>query len=431
MGLLDFKMPDMDSAQGQGLLAAAFSMMGAKGNSMSEAIGDAGRQYMGTYQQARGVEDQKKLRDLQMKQAQIQMDEMQRKADMDKTMRDIAQKHMMPAIPGVAGEEQKPLNMMGDTGPSLFSRSTSNMSTPGRAAVAAKPAGFNYDGYLNDMAGIDPLKAMEERQRLIPEPKYQTVGNTLLQVGRGGVTPVFTAQEKIDVNKPFLYIDGKMVANPAYQDFALRERAAGRSVQTVKLPAQENEESKAVGKFFGENYAEVQKAGLNAQGKINRINRLDSLLTGVDTGKFAPVGVDIAKAAKEFGINIDDKLGNKEAAVALSSEIALELRNPSGGAGMPGAMSDADRNFLAGMVPGIEKTPEGRKLIVETYRKMAQRDMEVANMARKYRAKNGSINEGFYDELAAYSQANPLFTPKAPSGNASGGVKFLGFEGKN
>jgi hypothetical protein len=110
---------------------------------------------------------------------------------------------------------------------------------------------------------------------------------------------------------------------------------------------------------------------------------------------------------------------NKEAAQALSSEIALQLRNPSGGAGMPGAMSDADRQFLANMVPGLATTPEGRKLMIETATKLAQRDKEVAAMARKYRQKKGNIDEGFYDELAQFSSAKPLF------GKSDGGVDAL------
>jgi hypothetical protein len=42
--------------------------------------------------------------------------------------------------------------------------------------------------------------------------------------------------------------------------------------------------------------------------------------------------------------------------------------------------------------------------------KMAKRDQEVAKIAREYRKKNGNLDEGFYDELAKFSEANPLFT---------------------
>jgi hypothetical protein len=93
----------------------------------------------------------------------------------------------------------------------------------------------------------------------------------------------------------------------------------------------------------------------------------------------------------------------------LSNEMALELRNPSGGAGMPGAMSDQDRAFLANMTPGLGKTPGGNKLIIETARKIAKRDQEVAKMARAYRNKKGHFDYGFFDELQDYADKNPLF----------------------
>jgi hypothetical protein len=46
---------------------------------------------------------------------------------------------------------------------------------------------------------------------------------------------------------------------------------------------------------------------------------------------------------------------------------------------------------------------------MDSARKLAQRDIEVARLAREYRKKNGSINEGFYDELARFSESKPLF----------------------
>jgi hypothetical protein len=177
---------------------------------------------------------------------------------------------------------------------------------------------------------------------------------------------------------------------------------------------QERAEAAKVGGGQGEMYVKLQQGGLDAQPKIDRFTRLSSLLEGVNTGKLTPLGTQIAAYAQSLGMDIDPQLGNKQAAEALSSELALQLRNPSGGAGMPGALSDKDREFLVGMVPGIAKTPEGRKLVVETAVKMAQRDKDVAKLARDYRKKHGQFDEGFFDELEAFSQKNPLFTTKAP-----------------
>ncbi len=202
--------------------------------------------------------------------------------------------------------------------------------------------------------------------------------------------------------------DGSLSAIPAYWDQKTKVAAAGASRVNVSNQ-QEKEEAKTVGKGYGEVFLETQKAGNLANAKIAKNQRLAELLKGVDTGKLTPAGTEVASFAQSLGITIDPKLGNKQAAAALAGEMALDLRNPAGGAGMPGAMSDADRQFLVSMVPGLATTPQGRAQMLETSNKLAKRDQQVATMARKYRAKRGSLDEGFYNELQAFSDANPLF----------------------
>ncbi len=195
------------------------------------------------------------------------------------------------------------------------------------------------------------------------------------------------------------------------------QAGAGRNNVVFK---QEGEESKTVGKFFGDQYAEIQKAGIDAYGRINRLNRMEQLLSGLETGKFTPAMTEVKSALDSLGIKIDPNLGSAQAAQALSNELALQMRNPSGGAGMPGAMSDADRNFLSATVPGLAKTPGGNRQLIETAKRLAQRDQQVAQMAREYRKQNGHLDEGFYQQLQQFSEANPLFRDMgAPSGGFS------------
>lgn len=194
------------------------------------------------------------------------------------------------------------------------------------------------------------------------------------------------------------------------------QAGAGRNNVVFK---QEGEESKTVGKFFGDQYADIQKAGIDAYGKVNRLSRMEQLLSGLETGKFTPAMTEVKSALDSLGIKIDDKLGSAQAAQALSNELALQMRNPSGGAGMPGAMSDADRNFLSATVPGLAKTTGGNSLLIETAKRLAQRDQQVAQMAREYRKQNGHLDEGFYQQLQQFSEANPLFKGMdGPSGAA-------------
>lgn len=206
---------------------------------------------------------------------------------------------------------------------------------------------------------------------------------------------------------------GQLVAIPGYVAMRSQIAAAGRAVNNVNIK-QEGEEAKTVGKAYGDMFVDTQKGGLEAQRNIANIDRLSNMLEQVNTGRGAATTLELKRIAKSAGIDLEkygirDDVAPAEAAQALSREMALLLRNPAGGAGMPGAMSDADREYLNSMVPGIETTPEGRRLMMETMRRTSRRTIEVAKMARDYRAKNGAINEGFYEDLAKFSEANPLF----------------------
>lgn len=173
------------------------------------------------------------------------------------------------------------------------------------------------------------------------------------------------------------------------------------------------------GKFFGQNYADLQKGAMDANTKIAKLDRMASLLDGVNTGKLTPAGTELAAYGQSLGLNIDPKLGNKQAAVALANEIALQLRNPSGGAGMPGALSDRDREFLMSMTPSLASTPEGNRMLIEGMKKLSQREQDIAQLARNY--KGGNLDNGFYQVVQDYANKNPLFQaptgqPSAPSG---------------
>ena len=76
---------------------------------------------------------------------------------------------------------------------------------------------------------------------------------------------------------------------------------------------------------------------------------------------------------------------------------------------MPGAMSDADREFLKSMTPQMSQTAEGRKSIIESRVKVMERENRVAQMARAYRQKYGKLDESFFSQLQEWSNKNHIF----------------------
>lgn len=79
--MLDFKMPGMDTPEGQGLLAAAFSLLQARkmpgDRGIGGALGAAGQQYMGTRSQAQDQMQRRKLLDAQMAAQQAEVEQRQ------------------------------------------------------------------------------------------------------------------------------------------------------------------------------------------------------------------------------------------------------------------------------------------------------------------------------------------------------------------
>jgi len=177
---------------------------------------------------------------------------------------------------------------------------------------------------------------------------------------------------------------------------------------SVNMPGQITEEQKIVGKAYGQDYVDLQRGGRQAYQDNAKLDQLNNLLDETYTGAGADKILAGKKAMQMLGMDVEG-VGEAEAAKAIASELALQLRNPAGGAGMPGAMSDKDREFLQSMTPGLAMSPDGRKALIDTKQKINQRNIDVAKMARDYRKKNGSLDEVFFDELAAYSEENPMF----------------------
>jgi hypothetical protein len=156
----------------------------------------------------------------------------------------------------------------------------------------------------------------------------------------------------------------------------------------------------------------ILSAGQSAPVNIAKYQQLGRLLQDVDGGKLTQTGTNIASMANSIGLKIDKNLPNKEAAAALGNEMALQLRSPAGGAGMPGALSDKDREFLTGMVPNANQTAQGRKTMIDSYIALQKRNQQVAQFATNYEKKYGRLDSGFFDQLSAWSGVNPLFGGK-------------------
>lgn len=162
-------------------------------------------------------------------------------------------------------------------------------------------------------------------------------------------------------------------------------------------------------KYLAERFVETQKGAIDARNKNASLDRLGTLLDQAYTGTGADTVLAAQKAAKALGFDLGNPAPG-EAGRALANEMSLQLRNPSGGAGMPGAMSDKDREFLQSMTPGLGMTPDGRAVLVDALRRVNKRNEDIGAFSRQYaRDHGGRLDLNFEDEVSKRFSGTDMF----------------------
>lgn len=203
----------------------------------------------------------------------------------------------------------------------------------------------------------------------------------------------------------------------SFFDYKTDLKKAGAPQNTVTVDTRaENEFAKGMGKHFAEQYADTMKGAQSARQKIGTLQALGQNLSMAGrTGFAAETMLEVKRAAKALGIDTGD-LGPAETSRAIANQLALALRNPSSGAGMPGALSDKDREFLVASVPGLSRTPEGNAKLIEYMVRVEQRSLQIADMMNEYVSRHGRLDAGFFSSLSKWSSANPLFPEAGTTG---------------
>jgi hypothetical protein len=414
-GLLDF----LQTPAGQGLLSAGLGAAASagRGRGLLGNIGQGG--LMGLQAYTGAIESQKQqLENQQAREVRaLQLKKMQQDMSTDEAMRAAAQASVVSPDRANA-MSQGPM--------------------PDGSTVAQVAPGFDSSAYLNRLFSIDPTKAVAFQQSLAKDSKFNKVdakdytgpsvakfsmtGNyaDLVPVRKREVATngqvfdpyeVQPGQVFADPNKAFaLGPNGQPVPNLPFQSFELRKALASKP--TIENKVEMVTETEWAKKRAGANadmMETINKTSFSAPLQIRKLERMEQLLNGVDGGKLAPTGLEIASAANSLGVKLDPKLGNKEAAQALSREIAAGFRQPG-----TGPMTDKDfDNFLL-QVPDLSKTAAGRRQITATMKAAAARDIEVGKRARAYVKKNGKLDDNFVEEISQFVAENPVV--KMPQG---------------
>lgn len=147
-----------------------------------------------------------------------------------------------------------------------------------------------------------------------------------------------------------------------------------------------------------------------ARGKLPRLQMMADLIDRPDVYQGTGGGsvLEFKKAAQALGFDVEGVPAG-EAVRMVANQFALALRNPAGGEGMPGALSDRDLSFLVSSVPGLTNTRGGNKIMVRTMIDMERYKIAENAEAARYLQKNRST-AGLAEHMQAWSERTPALS---------------------
>jgi hypothetical protein len=183
----------------------------------------------------------------------------------------------------------------------------------------------------------------------------------------------------------------------------------GRPTTEIKMGVGETEEQKAWGKKRIEAHYKRKGEARQAEGQLMTLNELENLISSPETYVGAGAGAikDIKRIAGFFGFEPKGTT-NAEVIESLSNQMALKMRNPESGFGMPGSISDRDVKFLKATVPGLTKTKEGNLELIRILRKLQERKIEISDLESQYLEQNDTL-KGFEKVRREFVKDNPMF----------------------
>jgi hypothetical protein len=315
------------------------------------------------------------------------MEQMQSQIAKQKQMEELAKRYATPATPAMQGA-QVPLNMQGDTGPNLYSNSVSNMSTSGM--TPAKPAGFDFQGYAQAMAGVDPMESLRLTQALQKDESPLTLKEGESLIDRKTMKPIFSlpkAKAMPAAVQEYEYAREQGYKG-SFEQFQLSQKRAGatnvsNSVSMAGPKAFETE----LGKMDAEQLVKWRDGAQAAQATLGTVKRLeDAEKQGAYSGGAANLKMTVGSyingitGATPKG-QVGSEIYNAEANKLVLDQIKSLGANPS----------NADLAFIQKIVPQLSTNLEARRQLTTFMKEKANGAIDLYGRANTHARKNSGL----------------------------------------
>jgi hypothetical protein len=227
--------------------------------------------------------------------------------------------------------------------------------------------------------------------------------------------PAAKPSEMSDISKLIAERDSLPAGDPNRAAYDARIAALGRGQQQSAY-------DKAADKQFADLNESIFNAAKESYGNRDMMKAALSYIKDptVNQGAAGQANLVLRKYLNAFGVEAGDT-SPAEMLSNLGNRIALQLRNPDGGAGMPGSLSDSDRAFLQNMSLSLGNSPGANEKIATAYLAMQNRNIDLEDLRRKYITEHGRLDEGFRGQVGDYLSAHDLYQgvrsapPQAPA----------------
>lgn len=265
-----------------------------------------------------------------------------------------------------------------------------------------------------------------------------TAPGSAIPVGQSGAPQmndlIAQANQMVRAGRPVEEVDAWLQASAQAQP-NVRMGMGQSDADRAEAKAQESAgvaESEGLAKQGLERIEAIRQKAALASTQSASLDELERLLTQAYTGPGANTVLNLGRVGSLIGVADDQKVSAAEAAQAISNRLALSLRNPAGGEGMPGAMSDADRAFLQSSIPSLQNTPDGWKQMIAFQRKLNEAAIDQAREVERFLAAGGKPRD-VYAHMQKYAERNPIFGQSAGqsaqgprAGQVEDGYRFKG-----
>ena len=287
-------------------------------------------------------------------------------------------------------------------------------------AEIAKPNIQIQNGMVVDLNKLPPGTSLPTAEGLQYTPIPGQPGKYMVQQvqGMAGVQQSKADIEHSHDTAEVLDANGNTIRVPANSPLAANAVTKVSPVEQARLTANMERDQKKLGA-----YRDAREA---APGQLANLDQLGQGLEAFAKTGQSPKGAQFEQTMKNWlpGYKGGDALQPYQLSSALGNQMALELRNPASGAGMPGSMSDGDRAYLSSMVANPGTDINAARQMIAARKAVYVRQQEIGDMASKWDKAYGGLSgrdkagRDFYDALSEWSNRpeNALFKPQKPGG---------------